>query len=147
MGLQVPDKISRSVKGWFGSHRIQETLLLTFDGRLRVLDVPVEKLYAVDDGIQMAWELDGINQIRNKQSKNLTQVVWEGDAKPLAISGQENPNLGAVRGAIALRSFWDVLYKIEKNAKRNLMLWAIMIIGGIIAIGFVGMLWMNMRGR
>lgn len=147
MGLQVPVGILRFFKSWFGQSRVQENLLLTMDGRLVVYDLDVERGYEVSNDLQMAWGLDSSNQVRNQKTKNLTQVICEYDAAPIAISGVSNLKVSIVRGVVAHRALWDELFKIERDHRKNILMTGLIIIAAVVVIAAVGfMFWARTHG-
>jgi hypothetical protein len=72
-----------------GKKRKQNCLLLTEDGRVLNITLPVVKGYIVSEKTGEAWELFPDSHIPEKSTSRLFQVITERDCAPLSLDGHK----------------------------------------------------------
>lgn len=72
-----------------GKKRKQNCLLLTEDGRILHISLPVVKGYVVEHKTAEAWGLYPDSRIPEKGTNHLYQILTERDAAPMSLNGQK----------------------------------------------------------
>jgi hypothetical protein len=121
-----------------GKKRKQDCLLLTEDGRILDIKLPVVKGYVVEHKTGEAWGLYPDSRILEKNTHRLVQVITERDAAPISLNGQGKDNskrLKEMISKIAQENASAARANIQKKSARSKYaetLQLLMIIFGII---------------
>jgi hypothetical protein len=106
-----------------GKKRKQSCLLLTEDGRILDIKLPVVKGYVVEHKTAEAWGLFPDSRIPERGTNRLFQVITERDCAPMSLNGQKsdkgNMRMKKDMSQIAQENAQAARAAIQKKSAKN----------------------------
>lgn len=107
--------------GLLRQKKVQNCLVLTEDGRIVRLSLPVRKGHVLDNATEEAWGLFSGALIPEKKSGKLFLLLNERSSIPMCLNGNPAKLKQATLSAIAAESADEALNKIQKGDIKNLL--------------------------
>ena len=121
--------------------RKQGVLIATEDGRIVRDTLEVEKGYAACHKTLEAWALDAGNQVKERKTGALFQVLTEKSIAPIVLNGKSNIQLAQnTLNKVNEMTVDQEIVKIEKRSAKNKILWALVLIAVLFAISVMAMI-------
>jgi hypothetical protein len=123
-----------------GKKRKQDCLLLTEDGRILDISLPVVKGYVVSEKTGEAWGLFPDSCIPIKGTKNSVLVISERDCAPMSLNGDGQGNSKRMKenmSKIAQENASAARAAIQKKTYKHKFMETLQLVALIFAVGIV----------